>query len=206
MDSMYAKALEVLEQAHHELSNKVPQPRLIEIHGGFAFRYVEQSCRQAIIQKLARLVTGLRALELLLAAGLTQEQAALQRVVQEIDEDILFLAHSELQGTTTPLHDEYLEAFYQEEFDQPSALASTQRRLMIKRKKIRAYLSKIEVPNDNPAHVSRVARSIHSGYSGFVHAASPQVMELFDGKPPMAIERLTFDDVERIRRSIRPVP
>jgi hypothetical protein len=173
-----------LEHAHSCLASKVPPPQLVKIHGGYAFRFVEQTCNQAIVQKLARLVTALRAAELLLRAGLTQEQAAIQRIIQEINEDIMFLSYAEITGEKTDLHVGYLEAFYEEEFDQPTALASRQRRPMKPRRKIRAYLNSIELPENDPARNSRAAHSIHSTYSGYVHAASPQLMELFDGKPP----------------------
>ena len=55
------------------------------------FRCVEQSIYQAIILKLARVVSGLHAALLLLEHGHIQEQAMFHRIHDELDEDILFL-------------------------------------------------------------------------------------------------------------------
>ena len=62
-------------------------------HGdAFVFRYKEKTIHQAMVQKLARVVSGLHAARLLLENGLLQEQAAVQRMLDEFHEDILFLA------------------------------------------------------------------------------------------------------------------
>ena len=46
---------------------------------------------------------------------------------------------------TPDLHQRYLSAFYKEEFDKPDAVSSTQKRPMIPRRKIRAYVRKSKV-------------------------------------------------------------
>ena len=70
--------------------------------------------------------------------GFFQEQAGLQRMLDELNEDILFLAFGVIFGNTTDLRQEYLVAFYEEEFDNPdSAIKSTQKQPMVPRQKIR---------------------------------------------------------------------
>ena len=53
---------------------------------------------------------------------------------------------------------------------------------MIPRQKIRAYLSKIE-GTSNPSSAAEVLRTIDKAYSGFVHGASPHIMDLYLGDP-----------------------
>src|SRR5437016_1486823 len=116
-----------MEATVHALSLRVPQPREVPFHDGFAFRYVEKTLHQALVQKLARCVSGLHAARLLSMEGLVQEQGVLQRMLDEVQEDITFLACSVVFNDTTPLHAAYLDAFYEEEFDAPTSLASTQK-------------------------------------------------------------------------------
>ena len=71
-----------------------------------------------------------------------------------MQEDITFLSFSVIFKNTTPLHHAYLDAFFEEEFDADSALASTQKRPMIPRKKIHAYIVRTEGPRWIPAAAS----------------------------------------------------
>ena len=121
---------------------------------------------------------------LLASTGFVQEQAALHRMLDEFNEDILLLVHG-LLFELTPLHTEYLAAFYEEEFDKPDdPLASSQKRAMIPRQRIRAYLSRIAPEGLDPSTGVEVMRTIQKIYSGFVHGASPHIMEMYGGVPP----------------------
>jgi hypothetical protein len=147
------------------------------------FRYVERTWQQALVQKLTRVITGLRAAWLLLDQGFLQEQAVLQRVLDELHEDISFLALGAILNDMTSLHTEYLSAFYEEEFDSESAIESTQKRPMISRKKIRAYVARTEGLPD-PSRGVELYRTLSKAYSGFVHGASPHIMDMYGGDPP----------------------
>ena len=68
---------------------------------------------------MATVISGLRAALLLLEHGYVQEQAALQRILDEINEDIIFLMLGSTIDKITPLHQRYLDAFFKEEFDNP---------------------------------------------------------------------------------------
>jgi hypothetical protein len=82
------------------------------------------------------------------------------------------------------LHQEYLDAFYEEEFDDESALASTQKRPMIPRKKIRACITRVDGAELDPSSAIEAFRTVHKTYSGYLHAASPQIMDMYFGSPP----------------------
>ncbi|MFC1895151.1 hypothetical protein ACFL0Q_00600 [Thermodesulfobacteriota bacterium] len=185
MDYLYRQALEMMKLAFDALSIKVGNPQLQRMGNGYVYRYKEKSIYQAIIQKLARLVTGLQAISVLNQAGFLQEQAALQRTLDEFEEDIAFLCFGIIFNEITDLHREYLTAFYEEEFDNPaSSIRSTQKRPMIPRRKIRAFVSKDRGAGYDKSSTIEISRTLSKGYSGYVHGASPHLMELYFGDPP----------------------
>ena len=184
MKKLYDEALNRMEGALESLACLVSPPERISYQSGFQFRYVEKTLHQAIVQKLARELSTLNAARLLMEHGFVQEQAALQRILDEIQEDITFLSFAAIRDDLTPLHKAYLDAFYEEEFDVASALESSQKRPMPPRAKIQAYISRIEGAALNPSRGVEVARTVSKTYSGYVHAASPHTMELYGGRPP----------------------
>ena len=181
---LYNQALKNMEHTLHQLARRVPPPQRIPYKDSFVFRYVEKSVHQALVQKLARLVSGLHAARLLMGAGFVQEQAALQRILDEIAEDISFLSFSVVYEDSTPLHKTYLDAFFQEEFDPNDTVASSSERASVPRKKIRAYIDRVASgPKGSSKHLD-ASRTVSKVYSGYVHAASPQIMDMYGGNPP----------------------
>ena len=183
-EALYATALKNMSATVHELGSFVPKPQRVPFADSFVYRYVEKTPRQAIVQKLARYVTTLRATCLLFEHGFVQEQGALQRMLDEIQEDVTFLSFGLIFGELTPLHQSYLEAFYQEEFDPSTGKPGNQDRPMLPRKKIRAYIARMEGATADPSRGVDVTRQVSKAYSGYVHAASPQIMDMYDGSPP----------------------
>jgi hypothetical protein len=115
--------------------------------------------------------------------GLAQEQGVIQRTLDEIGEDIHFLVLAVAPGEVTPLHQRYLDDFWQEEFDHQDPIKATQKRGMVQRQKIRAFIARAG-GSDDPSTADAVGHTVHKAYSGFVHAASPQVMDMLEGSPP----------------------
>lgn len=184
MRRLFQEAQAVINGAFRILEKHVPQPQRKPFRDHFVFRYAEQSIEQAIIQKLAKQVSTLNAALVLLDAGYYQEQAILQRVMDEMMEDIIFLSYAVLFHEETKLHKDFLAAFWEEEFDVPDdPLASTQKRPMVSRQKIRAYLSRAEGAPVDPSRGVQFYRMLHKAYSGFVHGASPQIMDMWGGNP-----------------------
>lgn len=185
MSDLARQTLTVLENAFRHLEQKVPPPKLMRVKGHLLLRYREQSIEQALIQKLARYISTLHAGQLLLKNGFIQEQGILQRTLDELHEDIFFLVIAITNDKITDLHKRYLKAFFAEEFDNPSApVESLLDREMVPRKKIRAYVSRIVGEPSNPSRDIAVSKTISKVYSGFVHAASPHIMDMCDGAPP----------------------
>ena len=183
MDHVYEQILTHMERIVESLASRVPQPQFVgKVR---AFRHVEKSIRQAIVQKLVRMVSTLHAAHLLRNHGFVQEQASLQRILDEIYEDVLFLAFGIIRGDDqSPLHRHYLDAFFQEEFDASTAIESTQRRPTIPRRKIQAYLARMEEAPMDPSRGQEIFRTMSKIYSGYVHAASTQIMDMYGGNPP----------------------
>lgn len=170
---------------HGRLARILPQPAPTAFGQGFVYRYAWQGLREALIQKLARVVTGLRSARLLSYAGLFQEQAAIHRMLDDICEDITFLTLAGIaRGPLERVHAEYLRCFYLEEWADPLDPTSTLvERPTVPRKKIHAFLSR-NVPIMPVSDQVAARRTLQKLYSGYVHAASPQVMDLYGGSPP----------------------
>jgi len=183
LDPLIDDMLRKMDAVFTLFAERVPPPHRVPYKDGFVFRYAERTAQQALVQKLARLLSGLRAARILLARGFFQEQAALQRMLDEFREDIMFLSLGVIRGELTKLHREYLDAFYEEEFDNDDPLKATQRRPMVPRKHIRAYIANVDGTDVDRSTGTELLRTLSKAYSGFVHGASPQIMEMFGGSP-----------------------
>ncbi len=186
MRNLFYQSLSVMRQAFRRLEKQVPPPQGVPWKDGFVLRHTENKIEQALLQKLARVVSGLHAVDVLLINGFIQEQGVLHRTLDEIGEDISFLAAAITNDTVTDMHRQYLEAFFAEEFDNPeSPVDSTQKRNYPPRKKIRAYLTRVLGGKElNPSLALDAGETISKAYSGYVHAASPQIMDMCVGDPP----------------------
>ncbi|WP_137045956.1 hypothetical protein [Pseudolabrys sp. FHR47] len=179
----FLKTAKLLERVFRRLEGKIPAPKRMPWKDGFVFRYSEKTPHQAIIQKLARTVSGLYAIVALIDRGLFQEQGVIQRVLDEIEEDVLFLSFGVIRNEITERHKKYLEYFYAEEFEDPEDIyGSHSSRGMIPRAKIRAYVNSII--GDEESRGNAAGKILAKAYSGYVHAASPQIMDMYGGHPP----------------------
>lgn len=180
---IYQKTNLFLEECFHQLENNIPSPDIVEIGGHKALRYSEKSIETAIIQKLARYVSGLNASLLLLNHGYTQELGAIFRTLDEFHEDIVFLCLPNMGSEKTKLHNQYLEYFYQEEFDNPNnPILSTQNRPNIPRKRIRSIIANSGLGGLNPHDSQVLSRTLSQTYSGYVHGSSIHIIEMIGGK------------------------
>jgi len=174
--------LELMDITFHDLESSIPsKPRFVQLSFGPGYRYKDKDIYQAMIQKLARVQSSVRAALLLLSHGFVQEQAVLQRTIDETNEDIDFLVYAVTNDTVTELHERFLEAFWEEEIDESGTMmGSRQKRPMIPRKKIQAYLAKIDGVHTH----QEASRTLSKAYSGYVHGASPHIMDMYGGNPP----------------------
>lgn len=185
MRSIYLQTITVLTNAFKRLERQVPPPQQVPYRDAFVFRFVEQTLEQALLLKLARLVTGLRAVDVLMRAGLLQEMAATCRMLDEIGEDVAFLAAPLTNDEITELHERYLRGFWAEEFqDADATLARHQKPDTPRRNKIQAYIQRVLNPDGNFSQMSDVSQAVGGTYSGYIHASAVQVLDLYGGDPP----------------------
>jgi hypothetical protein len=180
----YKQALHNMEQTLHAFASRVSPPQTVPYRDSFVFRYLEKTIHQALVQKLARLVSGLHAAYFLWSKGFVQEQASLQRILDEITEDISFLSFSVISDDLSALHKAYLDAFFQEEFDPIIDAVSSKERPTVARKKVRGYIARMAGDSKGSSKFLDSARTVSKTFSGYVHAASPQIMDMYGGDPP----------------------
>ena len=182
LNEIYNKVLDAMDEGLLIFMEKVSRPQKVPFRDHFVYCYTEENIRQAIILKLVRMISGLRATQLLAENGFVQEQASLQRMLDEIIESVGFLSYAAVDGITD-LHKEYLKAFY-EKVD----TESSKNRPMIPRKKLRQYIesmekkfSQMDGENENINGNSDPARILTKIYSDCLHAAAPAIMDLYYG-------------------------
>ena len=174
-------ALKWMEQTHTRLLSRVNPPQPVKFGEDVAYRFLEETLQQAILIKLARITSGLRAAYLLLENGLLQEQASLCRMIDEYGEDVLFLSSPLISGERTKYHDQYLEALFKEEISSNSPKEEWHRgRNLVPRKRIRSFNSSNGLSSPNPSDQNATAALLGNVYSGYVHAAAVQVLEMYD--------------------------
>lgn len=184
MNAVYKEALKIMGNSFEILSQNVPQPTQLLVGDMYFLRYKEKTIHQAMILKLARIITGLQAIVLLNENGFLQEQAALQRTLDEFDEDILFLSLGVIYSDITDRHKRYLEYFYEEEIKyENNEVKHNKQRATVPRKKIRAFINKYTEIDNRQNLRSDPSAEISKVYSGFIHGASPQIMDLYYGTP-----------------------
>ncbi|VWC79657.1 hypothetical protein [Burkholderia lata] len=183
-DELYDQAIGNMERTVHDLAARLSRPEMVTVGDiAIGFRFSEKGAAEAIVQKMARVVSSLRAARLLLAHGFIGEQAAMHRMIDEAEEDISFLSLGMMFGEKD-LHRKFLEDFYQEEFEDPARPVQTRiRRGNIPRGRIHAYLAQSPAAGLDPSTASETMQTIHKAYSGYVHGASPHLMEMYGGEP-----------------------
>lgn len=185
MIKLYIETLPVLQRAFALLESKVEKLAFVTRGTYYVFRYEKQSIEAAVIQKLARVISGLHASLLLLHGGFVQELGVIFRTLDEFNEDILFLCQAIRTGEVTELHQKYLDSFYQEEFDKPdNPFLSEQKRPTILRKKIHAAIANMPENEMNPSDGKEMHRTLSQAYSGYIHGASVHIMDMYGGNPP----------------------
>ena len=98
---LFSEVIQAIETQFPEISSCVEPPILTERDGFPAFRYEDQSVEQALIQKAARIASGLNAAFVLLLAGHLQELRAIYRMLDEFSDEIVFLGDAIVTGHVT---------------------------------------------------------------------------------------------------------
>ena len=117
--------------------------------------------------------------------GLFTEQGVLQRTLDEIGEDISFLAVAKAAGGAGELLEKFMEAFFDAELPDPDKPRNRMKKpANVPRRKIRAWLNNQDTAPSNPSDLNNVAENISSAYSQYTHASASTCLELYLGSPP----------------------
>lgn len=167
-----------------------PIPKKNYIRDGLRYHYEERSLAQAVLQKLARIASGLRSAQILLEHGLLQEQAALCRMIDEFQEDVCFLSFGILDGDLSDRHQQFLDAFYDgTDNENHSPQSFLEKKNEVPRKKIRSYIANHKLSPLNPSGAISASLQISNVFSGYVHGASLNIMEMYHPTPPKFLTR-----------------
>ncbi len=184
MPHLQSNAVEAMTRALRHMESVIQPPQRVKHKDSFVYRYLNKGIREAIIQKLARSISGLNAVTVLLSAGYTQEVGVIFRTLDEINEDIIFLASAETNNARTDRHTQYLDAFYSEPvFSRSEDTLDMLKPNMVPRKKIRAHTMNTLGKGINASQALTAGESISTAYSGYVHAASENIMDMYGGQP-----------------------
>jgi hypothetical protein len=182
------KALGVAVQKNASLldaiSGKLPAPKFVGKQPYLSFRHEEQdkTIELAVVLKAVKAISALNACLCLMIAGHAQEIMILLRVVEECCNDILFLMIPDANGNNTEKQEEYLRNFFAEEFaDASQVLTSHQSRAAVPFKKINAANAKTLGQATNERDAAKMSEITFKTLSGYVHAAYPQIMEMYGG-------------------------
>lgn len=163
----------------------IEPPAQRPFRNSFIYRYENKGIHEAILQKLARYISGLNAVAVLLTTGYVQEVNVIFRTLDEIQEDIFFLASAETNDARTERHTQYLDAFYSDSvFSRVEGSLDIPKPNLVPRKKIRAHTMNAMGQGINVSQALSASESVSTAYSGYVHAASENIMEMHGGNPP----------------------
>lgn len=163
----------------------IEPPTQRPFRNSFIYRYENKGIHEAILQKLARYISGLNAVAVLLTTGYVQEANVIFRTLDEIQEDIFFLASAETNDARTERHTQYLDAFYSDSvFSRVEGSLDIPKPNLVPRKKIRAHTMNAMGQGVNISKALSVSESLNTAFSGYVHAASENIMEMYGGDPP----------------------
>lgn len=127
----------------------------------------------------------MRAVDALPQAGLLQEMAATCRILDEIGEDVAFIAAPPTNDEITELHQRYLLRFWADEFsDTDNILERQQNQMLPVAARFCAYVQRVLNPADNPSLISDFIQAVSRTDTGYVHAYVPQVLDLYGVGPP----------------------
>ena len=176
----FDEILTTLRSGFVAVEDRVPKPVLRIRSGNIEVRYAMPSIELAMFLKLARSISLLGGLRLLVERGMAQEGGILQRAIDETDEDIIFLCFGHQNGVEE-IHVAFLDAFWAEEFEDPDVVLNHRRRHSVSRKKIQAYNAR-QMGASDPSTSQSIDRLIQGVFSGFVHGASVHILDLYDLK------------------------
>lgn len=183
-ETLFRETIKTCDRTFRTLEAQIPAPIPVPYANDFVFRYEEHTPKIVTVQKLSRISTGLKASMALLHLGLYQELGAISRMLDEFGEDVRFMCDAIRNQNTSDVQRQFIEEFFQEEFDSDNPLASTQKRNRVPRRKIQAALAKLSEEDLNQSDAQEMIRTLTNTFSGYVHGSSVHILDMYGGNPP----------------------
>ncbi|MBP2560356.1 hypothetical protein J2857_003125 [Neorhizobium galegae] len=183
MIEAYDLALVAMKDALVQMEREIPTPRFVKSAAGYrGYRFTERLPQQAIFLKTVRIFSAIQSLQLTLDAGLLLDAGALMCILDEVGSDVQFLtAPLVFRLEWEVLHTRFLADFFEEEFDHPEILKSSQKRDRVSRKHIRAYIARVHGHGDTSSHID-VLKLIDNAFSGYIHGAAVHIMDAYNSE------------------------
>jgi hypothetical protein len=176
---IYREAVGRLEKMIGVFEEELKKPK--SVHG--AFLYDSPTVKHVCMLKGVRIVSGLNALLALFEAGYVTEMGVLMRTISDCINAIYFLL--EHFPDTTPEVEKYISDFFGEVIDEPELTPELSKKTYrTKVKKIHASRARLLSEHINFSIGRDMVYKNYSAYSGYVHAAYPNIMETYSGGPP----------------------
>jgi len=184
-----------------KLESLVGKPQLINRSGFEQFRYPNRDILTLLLIKSARILSSLNAITVLIENGYIVEVGILIRTIKECIADISFLLEDYPEKWPSKDQQKYIDEFFSEEFSDPINPINTARKHnRVPSKKIHAgfarnayklsnhiknsRLKELVLKITNPYYHQKATSVILNTYSGYVHYAYAQSMEIVGGAPP----------------------
>jgi len=191
---IYRKSIDHLESIIHAFKRELEEPELV--HGVFVHK--SPTIKHVCLLKGVRIVSGLNALLVLFQAGYLTEMGVLIRTVGDCMNAIYFLL--EHFPDKTPEVEKYISNFFNGGIGEPEIVESMNKPVYrTKVKRIHASRARLLSEHINFAVCRDMVYKIYSAYSGYVHSAYPNIMELYGGEPPYNFHLQGMKGTSRIK-------
>ena len=201
MITLLKKSIRDLYPILHKLESIVGKPKLINRSGFEQFRYPNEDINTLSLIKSARILSSLNAIMVLIEYGYIVEVGVLIRTIKECIADISFIFEDFPEKWPSVEQKKYMDDFFSEEFSDPlNPVYTARKRDRVSSKKIHAAfarnaynlskkiknarLRELVLKIANPSDHQRATFTILNLFSGYVHYAYPQSIEIVGGSPP----------------------
>ena len=176
---IYRESIDHLESIIGAFEQELERPELV--HGTFVYK--SPTVKHVCLLKGIRIVSGLNALLVMFRAGYVTEMGVLIRTIGDCINDIYFLL--EHYPDITPEVEKYMSDFFNEDIDEPKIAQDQERKIhRTKARKIYASRARLLSEHINFSVGRDIVYKIYGVYSGYVHSAYPNIMEMYGGQPP----------------------
>ena len=167
-----------------QIENKFEKPISKNMSGHWVWRYENPRLEHIVIQRLYRIISGLKACYGLLRQGQIQEIGVILRTITEFQYDIMFLLENYGTNALTQHQKKFIEEITKEGYiDINIPFLGAVDREMVSRKKVLASVARSLNEAGNESDAQRLVEIDTDIFSGYVHGAYPNVMDIYGQNP-----------------------